>query len=112
MKRNVEEDPNQKDHEAITYSRTVNGTNLKTTGVHPYSLLLELVYIREGVVADVYIAGQCEGKLSVREETRWCWLVVKPVENRLERVEPSVEVHHDLRCRWVIFNFHRHFENK
>lgn len=48
----------------------------------------------------------------MREETRRCWLVVEPVEDRLERIEPSVEVHHDLRCRWVIFDFHRHFEIK
>lgn len=84
----------------------VDGTDLKTAGVELAHLTFEIVSRGKGIVADICIAGQCEGEFTMGEEASGRMLVIEPCEDRLERIETTIERKHYLRRGRVVFYLH------
>lgn len=80
----------------ITHPRAIHGPNLEPSGVEGTYLFLQLVRVREGVIAKIYIALERERELAIDKTPRGSWLVVEPMEYGFEWVQALIEGEHRL----------------
>jgi hypothetical protein len=74
-----------------TYAGSIDGPDFKTRRSQLADLLLELVVVVEGVVANDDIVGEVECDFAFEKEVARDGFVVEPVEYGLEWVQAAVE---------------------
>ena len=74
----------------------IDGINLEAARVELDDLLFEVICGDERVVAQVDVAGECKGKLTVCEELGWGVFMVEPLEDGFECIELLIEQSHNI----------------